>query len=54
MTAAAQLHTLTESCWCEPATALDGHVNEDGTAPEFVATDLDPVDEHGYLMEVAS
>lgn len=28
-----QLHTLTASCWCEPASAVDGHVNEDGSQP---------------------
>jgi hypothetical protein len=33
-----RLHTLTAGCWCEPASALDGHVNEDGTAARL---DLD-------------
>lgn len=51
MTAAAQLHTLTTACWCEPLTALDGHINEDGSQPEFAATDQDPVDADGYLVE---
>lgn len=45
------LHTLTPGCWCQPLTALDGHVNEDGTAPEFAATDQDPVDADGFLVE---
>lgn len=26
------LHILDTGCWCDPATAVDGHVNEDGTA----------------------
>lgn len=47
----AELHTLATSCWCQPLTALDGHVNEDGSPVEFAATDLDPVDEHGFLIE---
>jgi hypothetical protein len=46
-----RLHTLTAGCWCEPASALDGHVNEDGSQPEFAATDHDPVDADGYLVE---
>lgn len=46
------LHTLTTGCWCDPESALDGHVNEDGSAPEFAATDQDPVDADGYLIEV--
>lgn len=45
------LHILATSCWCDPATALDGHVNEDGTEPEFAATDSDPVDADGFLLE---
>jgi hypothetical protein len=48
---AAQLHTLALSCWCQPADALDGHVNEDGSQPEFAATDQDPVDADGFLVE---
>ena len=48
-----ELHTLTASCWCSPATALEGHVNEDGGESEFAATDQDPVDGDGYLIEVA-
>ena len=47
----AELHTLTESCWCQPLTALDGHVNEDGSPVEFAATDLDPVDRAGFIVE---
>lgn len=46
-----RLHTLTAGCWCEPASALDGHVNEDGSQPEFAATDHDPVDADGFLIE---
>ena len=45
------LHTLATGCWCQPATALDGHVNEDGTAPEFAATDQDPVDADGFVLD---
>jgi hypothetical protein len=46
-----ELHTLTSACWCGPASALDGHVNEDGSAVEFAATDLDPVDADGFVVE---
>lgn len=49
-----RLHTLTTSCWCEPATALDGHRESDGTEPEFAATDQDPVDADGYLIGALS
>ncbi|HEY3510504.1 MAG TPA: hypothetical protein VGL36_15165 [Kribbella sp.] len=49
-----ELHTLTAGCWCEPVSALDGHVNEDGSDPVFAATDLDPVDADGYLVEAVA
>lgn len=49
-----ELHTLTPGCWCDPASALDGHINEDGSAPEFAATDQDPVDADGFLVEAVA
>lgn len=32
------LHLTTTTCWCQPAAAADGHINEDGTAARL---DLD-------------
>lgn len=47
-----RLHVLSTSCWCEPATALDGHREQDGSDPAFAATEADPIDADGNLLEV--
>jgi hypothetical protein len=46
-----RFHTLSTACWCQPATAWDGHRNGDGTETDFVATDADPIDADGYPLE---
>lgn len=49
-----RFHTMTLSCWCEPATALDGHREPDGSDPAFAATGADPIAANGFLMDVLS
>lgn len=47
-----RLHTLSTSCWCEPLTAFDGHLEPDHSEPCFAATDSDPIDAAGRVLEV--
>lgn len=42
-----RFHQLSRTCWCEPATAFDGHV-DDGLP--FAAFAGDPVDELGFAL----
>lgn len=46
------IHTLNASCRCQPATAWDGHRNDDGSPVEFEAMAGDPIDADGYPLEV--
>lgn len=45
-----RLHTLSTSCWCEPLTAFDGHLEADGSEPLFAATDA--IDKGGRVLQV--
>lgn len=47
-----RLHILSTGCWCAPATDVDGHAEPDGSDPVFAATDADPIDDRGELLEV--
>lgn len=47
-----RLHILSTGCWCAPATATNGHAEPDGSEVVFAATDADPIDERGELLEV--
>lgn len=48
-----RLHTMSIGCWCQPKPTLDGgkHFEPCGREPVFAATDADPVDADGYLLE---
>lgn len=45
-------HTLSTSCWCQPASAWDGHRAEAGDPVDFEAMAGDPVDAAGFPLEV--
>lgn len=47
-----RLHVLSLSCWCEPLTAFDGHLEPDHSEPCFAALDGDPIDPAGRVLEV--
>ncbi|HET6286375.1 MAG TPA: hypothetical protein VFG15_06455 [Amycolatopsis sp.] len=48
-----RFHTMSLGCWCQPRPTLDGgkHFEPDGREPIFAATDSDPVDSDGQLLE---
>ena len=46
-----RFHTLSTSCWCEPATAFDGHRAEAGAPIDFEALAGDPLDADGFPLE---
>ncbi|MEA5367752.1 hypothetical protein VA596_50035 [Amycolatopsis sp., V23-08] len=48
------LHVMRDTCWCLPIRGECGqvtHHNEDGSEPQFVATDTDPITRDGYATE---
>jgi hypothetical protein len=44
-------HLLSPSCWCQPATAFDGHRNDGEIDVVFDAMAGDPIDPSGYPIE---
>jgi hypothetical protein len=45
---------MRSTCWCLPASGECGaliHRNEDGSEPQFAATDTDPITRDGYASE---
>jgi len=48
-----RFHTMTISCWCRPRHASAWFIrhNDPAGEPVFAATDADPVDADGFLLE---
>lgn len=45
-----RFHQLSTSCWCQPATAWDGHRNDDEIDVDFEAMFGDPIDAAGFPL----